>query len=289
MTARILDGRTLARSIINEIRAEVESLVQAGQPPPTLAVVRVGEEPASVRYATQLERVFRGASMEFRMEALPPPTTNEELWRTLASLASDSSVHGILLQLPLPSHLSRELAADALAPLKDVDGVSAVNAGHLFLGRGRYLAPATALGGVELLRRSGIPVAGKHAVVVGRSEIVGRPLAMLLLREHATVTICHSRTPDLARFTRQADILAVAVGHPGTITGQMVAPGVVVLDFGTNVVDGKLVGDVDADSVAAVASALTPVPGGTGPLTNAMLLANTLQAWRWQRANQPFG
>lgn len=278
MTATILDGRAIARAIVDDVRSEVSALVQAGQHQPTIAVVRVGNDPASVRYASQIEKAFLGAGMGFRLEVLSDATDDAGLSGTLRALGADAAVNGILLQFPLPSHLSREHAAEAIVSTKDVDGVNPLNLGHLFVGRGRFFAPATPLGGVELLRRSGIEVAGRHAVVVGRSEIVGRPLAMLLLRENATVTICHSRTADLARYTRQADVLAVAVGRPGTITGDMVAPGAVVLDFGINVVDGKLVGDVDAASVAPVAGALSPVPGGTGPMTNAMLLSNTLEA-----------
>lgn len=286
MTARILDGRAIARQITDEISAEVRAYLAAGRPQPTLAVVRLGQEPSSVRYARQIEKVFLGAGMGFRLEALPETATNDELLRVLVDLGTDQTVHGILLQLPLPPQISRDLVVDSIIPAKDVDGITALNQGHLFAGRGHYYAPATPLGGIELLRRSAIGIAGKHAVVVGRSEIVGRPLALLLLRENATVTICHSRTPELASYTRQADILAVAVGRAGLITGDMVAQGAVVVDFGVNVIDGRLLGDVDFDSVAAVAGAITPVPGGTGPMTNAMLLANTLAAARFQEASR---
>ncbi len=282
MSARLLDGRALARGIVDDLRDEVGALSRAGLPQPTIAVVRVGNDPASVRYASQIERAFLGAAMGFRLEALPESTDDADLARVLAALAADPTVNGILLQFPLPPRLSRERAVEAIDPAKDVDGVSPLNAGRLFVGRGHYFAPATPLGGIEILRRSGIQIAGRHAVVVGRSEIVGRPLAMLLLGEHATVTICHSRTPDLAHFTRDASILAVAVGRPGMISGDMVAPGAVVLDFGINVVDGKLVGDVDQAVVSSVAGAITPVPGGTGPMTNAMLLSNTLEAAKRQ-------
>ncbi len=282
MSARLLDGRALARGIVDDLRDEVGALTRAGLPQPTIAVVRVGNDPASVRYASQIERAFLGAAMGFRLEALPESTDDADLARVLAALAADPTVNGILLQFPLPPRLSRERAVEAIDPAKDVDGVSPLNAGRLFVGRGHYFAPATPLGGIEILRRSGIQIAGRHAVVVGRSEIVGRPLAMLLLGEHATVTICHSRTPDLAHFTRDASILAVAVGRPGMISGDMVAPGAVVLDFGINVVDGKLVGDVDQAVVSSVAGAITPVPRGTGPMTNAMLLSNTLEAAKRQ-------
>lgn len=284
MTARILDGRALARTIADDVRAAAQTVEAAGHSRPTLAVVRVGDDPASVRYARQIERTFLNAGLGFRLETLPETTDDSGVVRVLGDLGIDRSVNGILLQFPLPAHLSRETAAEAIDPLKDVDGVNPLNAGHLYLGRGRTFVPATPLGGIELLKRSGIPIAGRQAVVVGRSEIVGRPLAMLFLQENATVTICHSRTADLGRYTRQAEILAVAAGRPNLITGDMIAPGAVVLDFGMNVVDGKLVGDVDASSVTPVAGAISPVPGGTGPMTNAMLLTNAMQAAEWQQS-----
>lgn len=282
MTAQLLDGRVMAKAIVEEVRAAVHSLVDGGKTVPTLVVVRVGDEPASVRYANQIQRVVLGAGMAFRLVTLPETVDDASLQQTITALGAEPTVTAILLQFPIPPHLSRANAAEAIPPVKDVDGVNPINAGRLFLNRGRFFAPATPLGGLELLRRNGIAIEGRHVVVVGRSDIVGRPLAMLFLAQNATVTVCHSRTPDLGGVTREADILAVAVGRPNLITGSMVAPGAVVLDFGVNVVDGKLVGDVTFDQVAAVAGAITPVPGGTGPMTNAMLLTNTLQAARWQ-------
>ncbi len=282
MTARLLDGRAVAREIADDVRREVELLARSGRPAPTIAVVRVAEDAASVRYANQIQRGFAAAGLGFRLRALPATIDDAGLIACLKDLGADRGVTAILLQFPLPVHLTYERIVESVDPLKDVDGVNPINAGRLFVGRGRYFAPATALGGVELLRRSGVALAGKRAVVVGRSEIVGRPLAMLLLRRHATVTIAHSRTADLAALTREADILAVAAGRPGLITGDMVSPGAVVLDFGVNVVDGKLVGDVDYASVAPLAAAITPVPGGTGPMTNAMLLTNAIEAAKWQ-------
>jgi methylenetetrahydrofolate dehydrogenase (NADP+) / methenyltetrahydrofolate cyclohydrolase len=286
LSALILDGRALAREIAEKARQTALARQREGRTQPAIAVVRVGEDPASLRYAQQIQRTFAGAALGFRLVALPSSASENQLASCLRSLGEDPSVTGILLQLPLPGGLSEEAAATSLVAAKDVDGINPLNAGRLFLGRGRYFAPATPLGGIELLERSGVKLSGRHAVVVGRSAIVGRPLAMLLLHRHATVTICHSRTADLARFTRQGEILAVAVGQPGLITGEMVAPGAVVLDFGTSVVDGKLVGDVDFDSVEPVAGAITPVPGGTGPLTNAMLLANTIAAAEWQEQGE---
>ncbi|HEX5416687.1 MAG TPA: bifunctional 5,10-methylenetetrahydrofolate dehydrogenase/5,10-methenyltetrahydrofolate cyclohydrolase [Chloroflexota bacterium] len=281
MTARILDGRAMAREIIDGCHAAALALQGAGGPAPTIAVVRVGEDPPSVRYAEQIHKVFTRAACGFRLAALPRDAGEAALEATLGDLSRDPSVNGILLQLPLPAGFDRGRAFAAIDPAKDVDGVTAENAGRLFLDRGRYFIPNTPLGGLELLRRYGIGVAGKHAVVVGRSEIVGRPMAVLLLRENATVTICHSRTADLASLTRQAEILVLATGRPGLIRGDMVRPGAVVIDFGINVVDGKVVGDADFASVSAVAGALTPVPGGTGPMTNAMLLTNTMRAAEW--------
>ncbi|MBX6771296.1 MAG: bifunctional 5,10-methylenetetrahydrofolate dehydrogenase/5,10-methenyltetrahydrofolate cyclohydrolase [Chloroflexi bacterium] len=278
MSALILDGRAAAARILDDVRARAALRAEAGKLCPTLAVVRVGDDPPSVRYARQLERTFRGAGLAVRLEVLPPTIDDDGLAALLRALSADASVHGILLQLPLPAHLSRERAAEEISPDKDVDGLTPLNAGRLFLGRGLPFAPATPLGGLELLHHYGIGIAGRHAVVVGRSDVLGRPLALLLLRENATVTICHSRTPDLPRLTRQAEILAVAVGRPGLVTGDMVAPGAVVLDFGINVVAGSVVGDVDFASVAPLAGAITPVPGGTGPMTAAVLARNTLTA-----------
>ena len=286
MIARILDGRTVAQEISRETLEVVGALERAGVDRPTVAVVRVGGDAASIRYATRLQKVFEGAGLGFRLVLLPDPSSDAELFRALTELSVDAAVSGILLQFPLPKHLSADRAVQAIDPAKDIDGVHPLNAGRLFFDRGRYLAPATPLGGLELLRRASIGLVGSHAVVVGRSDIVGKPMASLLLRQHATVTVCHSRTVDLARFTRQADVLAVAVGRPGLITGDMVSPGVTILDFGMNIVDGVLVGDVDAASVTPVAGAITPVPGGTGPMTNAMLLANTLQAARWRAGRE---
>jgi len=282
MTAQILDGRVMARQIIADCHAAAVALEEAGRPAPTIAVVRVGEDPPSVRYAEQIHKVFTRAACGFRLAALPETAREIDLEKTLLGLSQDASVNGILLQLPLPPGFDRGRAFAAIEPAKDVDGVTPANAGRLFLDRGRYFIPNTPLGGLELLRRYGIGVAGKHAVVVGRSEIVGRPMAILLLRENATVTICHSHTADLAALTRQAEVLVLGTGRPGLISSDMVRPGAVVLDFGINVVADKVVGDVDFASVSTVASAITPVPGGTGPMTNAMLLTNTLQAAEWQ-------
>jgi methylenetetrahydrofolate dehydrogenase (NADP+)/methenyltetrahydrofolate cyclohydrolase len=272
----------MAREIQDEASRTAAELVARGVGVPTIAVVRVGDDPASVRYAGQVGRVFTSAGLGCRLAELPMTIDDDGLHATLLGLSQDPTVHGILLQLPLPPGLSRGDAVSTIDPIKDVDGVNPLNAGRLFLNQGRFFAPATPAGGVELLLRSRIEIAGRRAVVVGRSAIVGRPLAMLLVGLDATVTICHSRTVDLGATTRQADILAVATGRPGRITADLVAPGATVLDFGINVVDGAVVGDVDFASVSTIVGAITPVPGGTGPMTNAMLLRHTVQAALWQ-------
>ena len=282
MTARILDGRAIAKVIVEEVREQIADLERAGSPQPSIAVVRVGDDPASVRYASQIQRACVGAGLGFQLVALAPNIVDADLAHALGQLNADPAVSGIILQFPLPRNLNSALAVEAIDPAKDIDGVNPLNVGRLVSATGRFFVPATPLGGLELLRRAEIPLAGAYAVVVGRSEIVGKPLALLLLRRHATVTICHSRTIDLARHTRQADILAVAAGRPALIVGDMVAPGATVLDFGMNVVEGAPVGDVDPATVGEVAGAITPVPGGTGPMTIAMLLVNALQAAKWQ-------
>jgi methylenetetrahydrofolate dehydrogenase (NADP+)/methenyltetrahydrofolate cyclohydrolase len=257
-------------------------LVARGSGLPTISVVRVGDDPASVRYAGQVQRLFASAGLGFQLLALPRNVDEATLASTLRTLSNDASINGILLQLPLPHGVSQERAVSEIDPMKDVDGVNPLNAGRLFLNQGKYFPPATPRGGLELLVRAGVGIAGRRAVVIGRSAIVGRPLAMMLLGRDATVTVCHSRTTDLGEITRQADILAVAVGRPRLITVDMVAPGATVVDFGINVVDGAVVGDVDYLGVSARAGAITPVPGGTGPMTNAMLLRHTVLAAQWQ-------
>jgi len=196
----------------------------------------------------------------------------------LRQLNADPRTNGVIVQMPLPKHLSQSLVTDTLDPAKDVDGISPINAGRLMQQSGDFYAPATPSGGMEILRRYGIELKSKHAVMVGRSNIVGRPMALLMLHEHATVTICHSRTPDLGAVTRQGDILVAAIGKAGMITADMIKPGAVVIDFGVNVIGDKIVGDVDTEAAKQVASYITPVPGGTGPMTNVVLMLNTLTA-----------
>lgn len=285
MTAQLLDGRALARTMSREIAAEVAAFRAMHGVTPGIAVVQVGADPASSAYVGQIERAFTRVGMACTLERLPADAEASTLAALLQALNADAQVHGIIVQMPLPAHLPQALVTDLLDPSKDVDGIHPLNAGRLMQQSGAYFAPATPAGGMELLRRHDISLAGKHAVMVGRSNVVGRPMALLMLHEHATVTICHSRTPDLAAVCRQADVLVAAVGRPGMITGEMIRPGAVVVDFGMNVVEGQIIGDVDFASAQEVAGWITPVPGGTGPLTNIMLLRNTLQAARRQVAH----
>jgi methylenetetrahydrofolate dehydrogenase (NADP+)/methenyltetrahydrofolate cyclohydrolase len=251
--------------------------------PPRLAVVQVAGDAASERYVRAIRKSCDDAGIGFVERALPPDTSQAALDAAVAELSADNRVHGILIQMPLPKGLDAGSAIARLDPRKDVDGVHPTSAGLLAQGQ-PCLIPNTPAGGMELLRRYNIRLAGKRAVVVGRSNIVGKPMALLLLQEHATVTIAHSRTPDLASVVREADVVVAAVGKAGLITGAMLRLGAVVVDFGINVQgDGAVVGDVEFASAAEVAGAITPVPGGTGPVTNVMLLRNVLQAARDQR------
>jgi methylenetetrahydrofolate dehydrogenase (NADP+)/methenyltetrahydrofolate cyclohydrolase len=275
-TAQLIDGKAIAA----EVRAELTALVAArpaGLRPPGLAVVQVGEDPASTVYVRNKKQACEGTGMRSFGFDLPESTSQEELLALITRLNADDAVDGILIQLPLPDHLDKDALLRAVDPDKDVDGLHPLNLGLLLMGQSVFPS-CTPAGVMELLGRSGLPIAGRHAVVVGRSNIVGKPMAALLLAADATVTICHSRTPDLGAITRQADILVAAVGRAGLVTAEMVKPGAVVIDVGTNRgPDGKLLGDVQFSGVAAVAGWITPVPGGVGPMTIAMLLKNT---WR---------
>ena len=292
MTATSLDGRALSRTMRDEIDAAIAALKEEHGVTPTIAVVRAGEDPASVSYAGMIQKSFEGRGLGFQMHALPEDVGEAELLALIQKLNQDASVHGIMIQEPLPKEIRAEVVTDALSPDKDIDGVHPANAGRLAQaepagrppGVSDFFVPATPAGGMEILQRYGVELSGKHAVVVGRSRIVGKPMALLLLRENATVTICHSRTKNLAEVCRQGDILCAAVGRAKMITGEMVKPGAVVIDFGINFEGGKMVGDVDFDSAAQVASMITPVPGGTGPMTNMVLLQNVLEAARRQAA-----
>ncbi|HZU06147.1 MAG TPA: bifunctional 5,10-methylenetetrahydrofolate dehydrogenase/5,10-methenyltetrahydrofolate cyclohydrolase [Chloroflexota bacterium] len=281
MTARLLDGRVVARALREQVAAELAAFRAAGGPQPKLAIVQVGAEPAASAYVRSIARAFAAAAMACAVCQLPPDADAAAVLATIRQLDADPTVHGILIQAPLPPPLTLPEAAEAISPAKDVDGLHPLHSGRLAQGR-PSVAPCTPEGGLVLLRHYGIPIAGQRAVVVGRGLTVGRPLALLLLNLDATVTLCHTRTPDLAAITREADLLVAAAGRPGLIRAAMVKPGATVLDFGVNEVDGRLVGDVAFDEVRAVAGALTPVPGGTGPVTTAVLLRRVLEAARRQ-------
>lgn len=278
MTATILDGRALAQELRAEAKDAIAQLRERIGRAPGLAVVQVEGDAASTRYVRSLNKLCDAVGAAFRLELLPPDVAQAELDRLIAALNDDPTVDGVLIQLPLPAGLSAEQAIMGLDYRKDIDGVHPINAGLLAQGRAAF-APNTPAGGMELLRRYGVQLRGVRAAVVGRSAIVGRPMAQLLTLADATVTICHSRTVDLGAVLRECELVCVAAGRPGLITADMIRPGAVVVDFGTNVrEDGSLVGDVDFATVVEVAGAITPVPGGTGPVTNAMLLKNLITA-----------
>lgn len=276
----VLDGKPVAREIIDQAREELDLFVKRTGQPPRLAAVIAGSRPDSVAYFNAIRRSCRRAGIELANVALPEDVTAIDLTAAIEALNHDVSVNGIIVLQPLPRHLPADLASRLIAPEKDVDGITIENAGRLALGQPALL-PSTPAGGMAILSHYDIPLSGRHAVVVGRSPVVGKPLALLLLQADATVTICHSRSREIDATTRQADILLAAAGKAGLIVPEMVQTGAVVVDFGVNLVDGKLVGDVDP-SVAGVASALTPVPGGTGVVTNAILIRQTVQA-AWQQ------
>ena len=275
--ATILNGKQVAAEIRAELKTRAEALRKDGIVP-CLAVLLAGDDPASKIYVRNKKRACEEIGIESRELLFPENVTEEELIAQIRALNEDAAVDAMLVQLPLPKHIDEARVLAEIAPEKDADGFHVVNAGRLFTGQTSVL-PCTPAGCMELLRRANVEFSGKHAVVVGRSNIVGKPMAMLLLNEHCTVTVCHSRTKDLARFTRDADILVAAVGRPGMITGEMIKPGAAVIDVGINRLDnGKLMGDVDFASAEPVAGAITPVPGGVGPMTIAMLMQNAILA-----------
>ncbi len=278
MSAQILDGRSVASQIAAELAPRIEQFRKQYGLAPTLAVVRVGHPPPAVSYSHSIDRAFHQAAMGFQMHVLPEDATQDQLLARLYELARADDVHGILLQRPLPKTIDTSTILREFPVLKDVEGISPMNIGNLALDTGEYYPTSTPSAAIELLNRYGIPIEGQRAVIVGRSNILGKPLALLLLRAHATVMVAHSKTRDLAALTCQADLLIAAVGHAKLITVDMVMPGAVVVDFGVNPLDGTFVGDVDYDAVKDIASAITPVPGGTGPVTTMMLMRNTVQA-----------
>jgi methylenetetrahydrofolate dehydrogenase (NADP+)/methenyltetrahydrofolate cyclohydrolase len=278
MTAVRIDGKALAA----KVRAQVADDVREYGEPVCLATVLVGDDPASHVYVGSKHKASHEAGIDSRDHRLPADTSQTSILDLVAELNADDAVDGILVQLPLPGQVDEPTVLRAVDPAKDVDGFHPTNAGLLFLGE-PFLVPATPSGVMVMLSEYGVALKGKEAVVIGRSEIVGKPMAMLLLAEHATVTICHSRTDDLASHTRRADVLVAAVGRPGLVTPEMVKPGATVIDVGVNRTEAGLVGDVDP-GVFEVAGLMTPVPGGVGPMTIAMLLRNTLTAARHRRS-----
>lgn len=276
MTARIIDGKSIAKELRESLAPRVAALKEQGITP-GLTVIVVGDDPASAIYVRNKERACVKLGMNSQVLRFPAETTQEEILNTVRLLNQDDSVHGILVQLPLPRHIDEQAVLRAIDPDKDVDGFHAMNAGRLMNGEPGFVA-CTPKGVMRLLEVSGVELDGKNAVVVGRSNIVGKPMALLLLQKNCTVTIAHSHTKDLTAVTRSADILVVAVGRAGFITGDRIKPGAAVMDVGINRVDGKVVGDVDFESAKEVASCITPVPGGVGAMTIAMLMENTVEA-----------
>lgn len=288
---QILDGKKVAAILREELNQEIALLKEKGTAA-KLAVLLVGEDPASVAYARFLEKVSHNAGVLFELHQLPENASELYVKLKIEDLNNEPSVHGILLMMPLPPHINKQRVMETVSPLKDVDGLHPFNRGHLISG-GISLHPATPMSCLEIMKRCGISLAGKHMVIVGRGETVGKPLVFMALAENATVTVCHTRTTDLATFTRQADILVSAVGKPGLITAEMVKPGAVVVDAGISEVDGQITGDVDFERVKEVAGAISPVPGGVGSLTTVLMLKNLVKgihlqekAREWEEAEK---
>ena len=280
MSALIIDGKALALTLREAIAQGVQELVKTAGIKPGLAAVLVGDDPASAVYVRNKKLACEKAGIFPQEHRLPASTTQESLVTLIHQLNGDERIHGILVQLPLPSHIDTKIILQAVSPDKDADGFHPVNVGHLVEGDPIFV-PCTPKGVMHMIDSTGEPIAGKRAVVIGRSNIVGKPVAMLLLHRHATVTICHSRTQDLSGVVREADIVVAAIGKPHFVTKDMVKPGAMVIDVGINrLPDGQLVGDVDFDRVKEQAGWITPVPGGVGPMTIAMLLQNTLESAR---------
>ncbi|MFN3415371.1 MAG: bifunctional methylenetetrahydrofolate dehydrogenase/methenyltetrahydrofolate cyclohydrolase FolD [Caldimonas sp.] len=277
MTARLIDGNALSRQIRADVARRAAALAAQGHTP-GLAVILVGDNPASQVYVRNKVKACQDNGLHSVLEQYPATLSEADLLARVEALNRDPAIHGILVQLPLPPHIDAHKVIETISPLKDVDGFHVASAGALMVGQSGF-KPCTPYGCMKMLESIGCDPKGKHAVVIGRSNIVGKPMALMLLQAHATVTICHSATPDLAHHTRQADIIVAAVGRRNVLTADMVKPGAVVIDVGMNRNDeGKLCGDVDFDGVSKVASAITPVPGGVGPMTITMLLVNTLEA-----------
>lgn len=277
MTATLIDGKAISASIREQIQSEVERLIGQGVRP-GLAVVLVGEDPGSKVYVGSKERSCKELGIYSEVHRLPASASQEELLALVDRLNRQDNIHGILVQLPLPRHMNEKAVIDAIAVEKDVDGFHPINVGNLMIGDDSLL-PCTPAGVIEMIKRTGVDIAGKHAVVIGRSNIVGKPVSMLLQRENATVTMCHSKTANMRELTRQADILVVAIGRAKFVDRSYVKPGAVVIDVGMNRLEnGKLAGDVDFEDVKEISGPITPVPGGVGPMTIVMLMQNTLIA-----------
>jgi methylenetetrahydrofolate dehydrogenase (NADP+) / methenyltetrahydrofolate cyclohydrolase len=278
VTAQIIDGRAMGAEIKAELRDEIRRYTQVKGRAPGLVIVRVGGDAASGVYSKTILRIAEEVGVNASLEQLPAITPADELRSMLLRLNYDETTHGIIVQMPLPAHLSQKMVADTVAASKDIDGISPQSAGNLFLGLPSFL-PSTAAAVMEILERTHTKLSGKRVVILGRSNVVGKPLSMMLLQKNATVTVCHSRTVNLARFTREADVLIAAVGQANLIQSEMVRPEAVVIDVGINTTqEGGIVGDVDFASVRQVAGFLTPTPGGVGPLTNILLLKQCVQA-----------
>jgi methylenetetrahydrofolate dehydrogenase (NADP+)/methenyltetrahydrofolate cyclohydrolase len=286
--ARLLEGAPIAEEIRARVAADVAAFTEAQGHPPGLAVVVCGRSAPSMVYLDRILKACATVGIPGRLvhvDGDDATTQAAELTAILRALSADDEVAGIIVQMPLPAGIGIRTVIDAIDPAKDIDGIHPLNAGRLRLGFEGFV-PATAHAALEMLEHSGVPIVGAEALVVGRSPVVGMPVAFMLARAGATVTVCHSKTRDLAAHTRRADIVVVAAGHPGLVTGAMLKPGAVVIDVGINVVDGHLVGDVDFASAREVAAAITPVPGGVGPLTNALLLAHLVRAAQRQAAER---
>ncbi|SHJ29729.1 bifunctional 5,10-methylenetetrahydrofolate dehydrogenase/5,10-methenyltetrahydrofolate cyclohydrolase [Desulfofundulus thermosubterraneus] len=280
MAATLIDGKKVAAEIREEVKAEVAQLRERGIIP-KLAVVLAGDDPASVVYARSKEKSCANVGIEFELFTLPGNAPEEEVLALIDRLNKDDSVHGIMIELPLPKHMSKQRVLEAVSPKKDVDGVHPINRGYILSG-GDGLFPATPQSCIEIMLRTGIEIKGKNAVIVGRGETVGKPLIFMMLNQNATVTVCHTKTADLAYHTRQADILIAAVGKPKMIKADMIKPGAVVVDAGINQVENGICGDVDFENAKEVAGAITPVPGGVGSLTTVLIQKNVLKAIKLQ-------
>ncbi|MCL0080992.1 bifunctional 5,10-methylenetetrahydrofolate dehydrogenase/5,10-methenyltetrahydrofolate cyclohydrolase [Peptococcaceae bacterium] len=278
---KILDGKVIATQIKAEVKVEVKEW-QAKNINPCLGVILVGDDPASVAYAKFLKKVASGVDVKFHLEHLLENTGEDQVLSTIDELNRHKDIHGILLLLPLPKHIDKQRVLDAILPAKDVDGVHPVNRGYILSG-GECIYPATPLSCLEILRRSDISLEGKYVVIVGRGETVGKPLLYMAVAQNATVTVCHSKTTDIAYYTKQADIVFTAVGKPGLIKAEMIKPGAVVVDAGISEVNNKICGDVDFNTVKEVTGAITPVPGGVGSLTTVMMMKNLLKGISMQQ------